>query len=98
MGCASGVKGQAMTPKPSFKSGLAHHQDQLKRLAGSSVKIASADSPQATLQEIADQARVVIGAHLAATHRASRGDRKVASVATSLSEKYGEFKSFAIPP
>jgi PAS domain S-box-containing protein len=84
-----------MTRKRSSESGLDHHQDQLKRLAESSVRIASADTPEATLQAIADQARVLIGAHLAATHRGSRRER---NVATSVSEKYLQFKSFAVPP
>lgn len=74
------------------------HQDQLKALAAASIKIAAALSPEATLQEITDQARLVIGAHLAATHSIADDFWPHASVAVSLSENYARFASFAVPP
>src|SRR3954469_10476483 len=72
--------------------------EQLEALAAASVRIAGADSTAATLQEIADQARLVIGAHLAATHSVPQRNWSAASVAVSLSEKYAQFASFKIPP
>jgi hypothetical protein len=44
------------------------HQEQLKALAAASARIAAAGSPDATLQEVTDQARLIIGAHVVATH------------------------------
>jgi PAS domain S-box-containing protein len=91
--------------QPSHPSGqstldaLTHrHGEQLKALAAASVRIAAATSPDATLQQITEEARGVVGAHLAATHRVSHTNWNGASVAVSLSEKYGRFASFSIPP
>ena len=88
--------------QPSHPSGqstldaLTHrHGEQLKALAVASVRIAAATSPDATLQQITVEARRIVGAHLAATHRVSHSDRKVA---VSLSEKYERFAAFDIPP
>jgi PAS domain S-box-containing protein len=72
--------------------------EQLEALAAASVSIAGAPSTSATLQEIADQARSIIGAHLAATHSVPQRNWEAASVAVSLSEKYARFASFKIPP
>jgi PAS domain S-box-containing protein len=72
--------------------------EQLEALAAASVSIAGAQSAAATLQEIADQARLIIGAHLAATHSVPERNWNTASVAVSLSEKYAPFASFKVPP
>jgi PAS domain S-box-containing protein len=72
--------------------------EQLEALAAASVSIAAAHSTAATLQEVADQARLIIGAHLAATHSVSQRNWNAASVAVSLSEKYARFASFKITP
>lgn len=74
------------------------HADQLRALADASVSITAAGSPEATLQEITDQARRVIGAHLAATHHVPRGRWNSPSVAVSLSDKYAQFASFNVAP
>jgi hypothetical protein len=91
--------------QPSHPSGqstldaLTHrHGEQLKALAAASVRIAAATSPDATLQQITEEARRIVGAHLAATHRVSHANWKGASVAVSLSEKYHRFASFSTPP
>jgi PAS domain S-box-containing protein len=72
--------------------------EQLEALAAASVSIAGAQSAAATLQEVADQARLIIGAHLAATHSVPQRNWDAASVAVSLSEKYARFASFKAPP
>jgi PAS domain S-box-containing protein len=72
--------------------------EQLEALAAASVSIAGAPTTAATLQEIADQARLTIGAHLAATHSVPERNWRAGSVAVSLSEKYARFASFKIPP
>jgi PAS domain S-box-containing protein len=71
---------------------------QLQALAAASVRIAGATTVGAALQEIADQARLIIGAHLAATHSVSQRNWNAGSVAVSLSDKYTRFASFKIPP
>ena len=74
------------------------HAGQLKALAAASVRIASATSTAATLKQITDEARQIVGAHLAATHRVSDANWKAASIVVSLSEKYERFAAFSIPP
>jgi PAS domain S-box-containing protein len=44
------------------------HQEQLKALAAVSTKIATVDAPETIFHEITEQARLIIGAHWAATH------------------------------
>lgn len=73
-------------------------QDQLEALTEAFVRIAAVLSPEATLQEITDQARLVVGAHLAATHSISDNLWDHAAVAVSLSETYAQFASFAVAP
>ena len=64
------------------------HQEQLKALAAASARIAAAGSPDATLQEVTDQARLIIGAHVAATHTHPYVLWPNASVLVSISDKY----------
>ena len=85
--------GQSTPDGVSFR-----HGEQLRALAMASVRIASAPSPAATLQEITIQARTIVGAHLAATHSVSQQGWHGANVAVSVSEKHERFASFAIPP
>jgi GAF domain-containing protein len=72
--------------------------EQLRGLAAASIKIAAAANPAATLQEITDQARHIVGANLAATHSVMNGTGGGASVAVSLSDKHQRFAAFDIPP
>ncbi len=65
------------------------HQEQLKALAAASARIAAAGSPDATLQEATDQARLIIDAHVAATHTIPYLLWPNASVLVSVSDKYG---------
>ncbi len=73
-------------------------RDQLQALAEASAQIAAASSPEATLQEVSDQARRIIGAHLAATHNVARAEWPYATVAVSLSHKYKAFSGFKAAP
>jgi PAS domain S-box-containing protein len=73
-------------------------RDPLQALAEASAGIAAAETPEATLQEITDQARRLIGTHLAATHRIKRSEWPYALVTTSLSEKYDAFAGFDAAP
>jgi hypothetical protein len=72
------------------------HQEQLKALALASVRNAAAGLPEVTFQEITDQARLIIGAHLVATHTISYALWPHASVIVSLSDKYRDFSTSAV--
>jgi PAS domain S-box-containing protein len=72
------------------------HQEQLKALAAASARIAAAGSPNATLQEATDQARVIIGAHVAATHTIPYLLWPNASVLVSASDKYRALSADAV--
>ena len=85
-------------PRPSSRMRRSKRPALLKALAAASVRIASATSTAATLKQITDEARQIVGAHLAATHRVSNANWKAASIVVSLSEKYERFASFSIPP
>jgi PAS domain S-box-containing protein len=72
------------------------HQEQLKALAAASAMIAAAGSPDATLQEATDQARLIIGAHVAATHTIPYLLWPNASVLVSASDKYRALSADAV--
>ena len=72
------------------------HQEQLKALAAASVRIAAAGLPDATFQEATDQARLIIGAHLAMTHTISYLLWPNDSVLVSVSDKYRALSSDAV--
>jgi len=72
------------------------HQDQLKALAEASARIAAVGTPEATLQEVADQARGIIGAHWAAVQTISYGLWPHTSAALSLSEECLQGSALAI--
>jgi len=71
-------------------------QEQLKALAAASTRIAAAGSPEAAIQEATDQARLVIGAHVAATHTIPFLLWPNASVLLSVSDKYRALAADAI--
>lgn len=79
---------------PRFVSG----DRKLSQLASASMRIAGAASVDSTLQEVADQARSVIGAHLAATHSVQHSGWTYVRFAVSLSEKYRQFRGFKVLP
>jgi PAS domain S-box-containing protein len=64
------------------------HQEQLRALAAASSRIAAAGSPDATIQEATDQARLIIGAHVGATHTIPFLLWPNASVLVSVSDKF----------
>ena len=87
--------------KPHLAWSLSDGSDeggQLQKLAAASANIIAASTAEATLQEIADQARRTIGAHLAATHTIARQAWPSAGVAVSLSEKYERYSRFSAAP
>ena len=75
-----------------------NYQDQLRALAEASVRIAGAPTLESVLHETTEQARGIIGAHLAATHLLTDQDWAKARVVVSLSDKYQQFRAFASPP
>ncbi len=83
---------------PDAVIGPRNYQDQLRALAQASVRVAAAPSLEAVLHETTDQAREIIGAHLAATHLLADLDWAKARVVVSLSDKYSQFRSFGSPP
>jgi PAS domain S-box-containing protein len=82
--------------KQAYLARAQWHQEQLKALAAASARIAAASTPEATLQEIADQARGIIGAHWAAIQTISYGLWPHTSVALSLSEECLQRSALAI--
>jgi len=84
-------------PDAGLNGPLGHH-DQLRGLAQASVRIAAAPTLDAVLRETTEQARGIIGTHLAATHLLEDHGWAKARVVVSLSERYEEFRSFASPP
>lgn len=73
------------------------HQEQLRTLAAASARIAAAGTPEATFQEIADEARLIIGARWAAAQTMSYGLWPHTSVALSLSSRHHDGSSRALP-
>ncbi|WP_201842115.1 PAS domain S-box protein [Microvirga zambiensis] len=72
------------------------HEEQLKALAEASARIGAASTPEATLQEVADQAREIIGAHWGAIQTIPYGLWPHTSAALSLSEECLQGSALAI--
>jgi PAS domain S-box-containing protein len=64
------------------------HHEQLKALAAVSTRIAAVDAPEAVFHEITEQARLIIGAHWAATHTLPYALWPSEPVIVSVSDKY----------
>ncbi len=72
------------------------YQEQLKALATVSARIAAADTPEAIFRDITEQARLIIGAHWAATHTVPYALWPNNPVLVSVSEKYRGYSSSAL--
>lgn len=64
------------------------YQEQLKALTAVSTRIMAADAPEAIFHEITEQARLIIGAHWAATHTLPYALWPRDPVIVSVSDKY----------
>ncbi|MBJ6125673.1 PAS domain S-box protein [Microvirga sp. BT325] len=64
------------------------YQEQLKALSAVSTRIAATDAPEAIFHEITEQARLIIGAHWAATHTLPYALWPSDPVVVSVSDKY----------
>ena len=82
--------------KQAYLARAQWHQEQLKAMAEVSARIPAVGTPEATLQEIADQARGIVGAHWAAVQTVSYGLWPHTSVALSLSEECLQGSALAI--
>lgn len=82
--------------KQAYLARTQWRQEQLRALAEASARIAAVGTPEATLQEIADQARGIIGAHWAAIQTIPYGLWPHTSVALSLSEECRQQSALAI--
>jgi PAS domain S-box-containing protein len=82
--------------KQAYLAKAQWHQEQLRALAAASARIAAAGTPEATLQEIVDQARGIIGAHWAAIQTVSYGLWPYSSAALSLSDECRQSSALAI--
>ncbi|MFC1455347.1 PAS domain S-box protein [Microvirga arabica] len=72
------------------------HQEQLKALTAVSTRIAAGDSPEAIFRDITEQARLIVGAHWAATHTLPYALWPSEPVIVSVSDKYGGFPASAL--
>src|SRR5579884_823585 len=72
--------------------------DQLRELSEASLAINATLSLDAVLQRITDQAREIIGAHLAIISLTVNDDWAQVIQASSLSDKYAAYRSFNTPP
>jgi PAS domain S-box-containing protein len=82
--------------KQAYLARAQWHQEQLKAMAEASARIAAVGTPEATLQEIADQARGIVGTHWAAVQTVAYGLWPNTSVALSLSEECLQGSALAI--
>ncbi|MBF9197972.1 PAS domain S-box protein [Microvirga terrestris] len=67
------------------------HHEQLRALAAVSTRVAAVDSPEAIFDEITEQARLIIGAHWAATHTLPYALWPSEPVIVSVSDKYRDY-------
>ncbi|MBM6581478.1 PAS domain S-box protein [Microvirga sp. BT689] len=72
------------------------YQEQLKALATVSTRIAAADTPEVIFQDITEQARLIVGAHWAATHTVPYALWPNNPVVVSVSEKYRGYSLSAL--
>lgn len=82
--------------KQAYLAKAKGHQEQLRALTAAAARTAAAGTPEATLQEIADQARAIIGAHWAAVQTVSHGLWPHTSAALSLSDQCRQGSALAI--
>lgn len=82
--------------KQSYLAKAERHQVQMRSLAAAAAKIVAASTVEATLQEIADQARAIIGAHWAAIQTTSYGLWPEPFTALSLSDQCRRGSALAI--
>lgn len=71
---------------------------RLQAMAEATRAITAASGVESTLQAITDQARAVIGAHLAATHEVADLAWSGAAIAVSLSDRYAHWRGYDEAP
>ncbi|MBG9388498.1 PAS domain-containing protein [Caenimonas aquaedulcis] len=71
---------------------------QLQRAAEAAQAITSRPDLEAMLREVADQARSVIGAHMAVVSLTKGSDWSQAISSLSMSDRYGAWRDYAEPP
>ena len=76
---------------------LQDHLFTLQRSADAVQAITAHQTLEATMQEVADQARGVIGTHQAVVSLTVGGNWAQAVTALSLSDKYAAYRSYAVP-
>jgi two-component sensor histidine kinase len=74
------------------------YAEQLRALARASLTITSAETLDATIQEIVDAARDIVGVHQASVSLTPGPDRTQAITSVSFSEKYAAFQDDAEAP
>lgn len=70
--------------------------DQLRQLAAASLAINSATSLESVLRVVTEEARLLVGAHQCAVGVSVGEDPALASSATSLSEKFAEYRNTGV--
>jgi two-component sensor histidine kinase/PAS domain-containing protein len=74
------------------------YADQLHALARASLRITAAETLDATIQEVADAAREIIGVHQSVVSLTRGPDWRQAINAVSLSDKYDEYRGYTNTP
>lgn len=86
-----------ISPQVKAESDVQEHLYSLQRAADAAQAITWHQTLSATLQEIADQARGVIGAHQAVVSLSDAGNWAEATHALSLSDKYTVYRDLLLP-